>query len=275
MITFDEMFNAVCNSYDNPPVLVDGKELPGFPSDDLQVNTTGNAGVATLKEAFVFYQDCVETFENLGSPINHEHSLLDFGVGWGRIARFFLRDLPLENIYGLDVVNEFASLCCTLFKSNNFCVTTPFPPTTIADEKFNYIVGFSVFSHLSESACLSWMKEFHRLLTPGGVIALTTRGRPFFDLCESLKGKGHTGYTEALSVMFDDFAAERDRYDKGEFIHSNREGLNGGPMTSDFYGETLIPFAYAKQAYSEWFSLEKFLFDPSRHTHPIMFFSKK
>jgi len=98
----------------------------------------------------------------------------------------------------------------------------------------------------------------------------------FTKVCESLKDGGHTGYSDALSKMFDDFDHARARYDNGEFVHCNSKGVTGGgAMTADFYGESFIPEAYAKTAYSEMFSLEKFLFDPSRQTHPIMFFRKK
>ena len=275
MLSQDEWFNAVCESYLNPPVIVDGKTLPAFPSDAIQANTTGQSGVSTLKDAFIFYQDCIETFKNLNSQIEPQHRLLDFGTGWGRIARFFLRELPIENIYGIDVMEEFVQICARTFRSDNFLVTAPFPPTHLHTEQFNFIVGYSVFSHLSEEACASWMKEFNRLLVPGGIVALTTRGRPFFDYCESLQGKGHTGYWGALSEMFDDFERERTRYDRGEFVHSNREGVSGGgAMKAGFYGETFIPEKYARSAYADLFVLEKFLFDPMRQPQPIMFFRK-
>jgi Methyltransferase domain len=275
MLTQDEWFTAVCGSYLKPPVVIDGKELPAFPSDIIQENTTGQSGVNTLKEAFIFYQDCIETFRELKAPIEPHHRLLDFGVGWGRIARFFLRELPIDNIYGIDVMEEFIQICVRTFRNDNFRVITPFPPTQIPAAKFTYIVGYSVFSHLSEDACASWMKEFTRILAPGGMLALTTRGRPFFDFCESLQEKGHTGYLGALSKMFDDFSDARSRYDQGEFVHSNREGLSGGgAMTVDFYGETFIPEKYARTTYADLFVLEKFLFDPTRQAHPIMFFRK-
>jgi 2-polyprenyl-3-methyl-5-hydroxy-6-metoxy-1,4-benzoquinol methylase len=272
----DIWFKKICDSYLKPPVLLNGNALPGFPSDTIQENTTGQSGIATLKEAFIFYQDCLEEFEELGQAVEPQHRLLDFGVGWGRVARFFLRELPLENIHGIDVTEEFIRICKNTFRTDNFQVTLPFPPTKIPDRKFNFIVGYSVFSHLSESACASWMREFNRILAPGGIVALTTRGRPFFDFCESLRGKGHTGYLNALSNMFDDFDDARARYDLGEFVHSNRKGVNGGgAMTSDFYGETFIPEGYARSAYSDSFNFETFLFSPSRQTHPIMFFRKK
>ncbi len=276
MQPLDEWFETICRSYSHPPTVVDGLLLPGFPPDNLQANTTGQTGVATLKEAFVFYQDCVETFASLGAAIQYEHTLLDFGMGWGRIARFFLRDLPLANIHGLDVMDEFVEICRNTFRSTNFHATPPFPPSPLEAGTYNYIVGYSVFSHLSERACAEWMQEFHRLLAPGGMVALTTRGRPFLYFCESMKGQGHTGYLGALSSMFDDFNAARSSYDRGEFVHSNREGVSGGgAMTTEFYGETFIPRAYAARAYSHGFVLERFQFDPPRQSHPIMFFRKK
>jgi hypothetical protein len=70
MIEQDKWFEAICESYKSPPGYVDGQKLPAFPSDTIQTNTTGQAGVNTLKEAFVFYQDCVETFSALGHPVN-------------------------------------------------------------------------------------------------------------------------------------------------------------------------------------------------------------
>lgn len=272
----DDWFKTICESYKNPPVYVDGQKLPEFPSDAIQINTTGQAGVNTLKEAYVFYQDCIETFSALARPIKPDAKLLDFGIGWGRIARFFLRELPLSNVYGIDVMSEFVDICKNTFNSDNFYVTTSFPPTTIATNSFDYVVGYSVFSHLSEEACKEWMQEFYRITKPGALIALTTRGRLFFDYCESLKGRGLDGYSEALSIMFSDFSEARNKYDRGEFVHSNANGVTGGGrMTSEFYGETFIPEKYAKNSYSDIFTLERFLYDPKRQAHPILFFRRK
>jgi hypothetical protein len=276
MSTQEKWFETVCKSYSEPPVIVDGKQLPGFPSDQLQQNTTGQAGVNTLREAFIFYEDCINTFAALGRPMEPRHTLLDFGVGWGRIARFFLKELPLEHIHGVDVTEEFVQICRETFRSDNFHVTTPNPPTALAAGQFDFVVGYSVFSHLSEATCRKWMEEFHRVLAPGGLVALTTRGSTFFDFCESLRGKGHTGYLQALSQMFDNFDTARAAYNRGEFVHSNQQGVNGGgAMNADFYGETFIPEQYARTAYGDLFVLEKFLFDPARQSHPIMFFRKK
>lgn len=259
-----------------PPVYFEGVLLPGFPSDTVQTNTTGQSGPATLKEAFIFYQDCKTAFSRYGASLEEEGAaLLDFGSGWGRIARFFVRELGYENIYGLDVMDEYVKICNDTFRSKNFTLTSPFPPTRFEDACFTHIVGYSVFSHLSEKACMQWMQEFHRLLPPGGMVALTTRGRPFFDYCQSLSGKGFTGHAGALATIFGDFNAARARYDEGEFVHSNVKGVTGGgAMNSTFYGETFIPEAYAAEAYKDWFVLEEFAFDSTKQSHPIMFFRR-
>ncbi len=115
MLSQAEWFSILCESYTNPPVLFRGEALPSFPPDKTQINTTGQAGIDTLMEAYIFYQDCVEIFLSLGAPINTDNKLLDFGVGWGRIARFFIREIPLSNIYGLDVMDVFIEICKSTF----------------------------------------------------------------------------------------------------------------------------------------------------------------
>lgn len=276
LATRDNWFEAIARGQLNQPTSYQGRLLPGFPSESIQIGTTGQCGKETLREAFVFYRDCIRHFRELGAPLDSKHVLLDFGVGWGRIARFFLRELDIDKIYGIDVNHELIGFCKTAFASNNFSAINPWPPTDFAAGQFNYVVGYSVFSHLSEKACSAWIKEFHRITAPGAILALTTRGRPFLSYCESLATQNSlAGYPLALSTMFDDFDAARAGYDRGEFVHSNSEGVSGGgAMSSEFYGETFISEKYAQSAYSEFFSLERFVFDPMRQTHPILFFRR-
>jgi hypothetical protein len=139
----------------------------------------------------------------------------------------------------------------------------------------DFIVGYSIFSHLSEKACLNWIKEFSRILRPGGMVALTTRGRWFLDYCESLKNKELDVYAKGLSNLFDDFDKAKQKYDNGEFLHSNIEEVSGGgPLNSSFYGETFISEKYVKMTYSDYFKVLDFVFTHGRSTHPIMFLQK-
>ncbi len=270
-----EWFEMVCNSIKDENLALSGVPLPGFPEREIQINTTGQSGRETLCEAFIFYDDCLKVFRNSAAFKRDDKKLLDFGVGWGRILRFFMKDFLPVNLYGVDINEELLSLCKKTFKWGTFIKSRAFPPLDLPDKSVDFIVGYSVFSHLSEEACLNWVKEFSRILRPGGTVGLTTRGRWFLDYCKSLKNKEVDGYAKSLSNMFDDFDQAKQKYDNGEFLHSNSEGVSGGgPLNSSFYGETFIPEKYAKMTYSDYFTVLDFVFKHGRSTHPIMFLQK-
>jgi SAM-dependent methyltransferase len=272
----DEWLNFVVDAYEGrrsprvPPAM-----LPGFPPDELQIATTGQAGRPTLVEAHSFYRDCAETFERLGRPIGRDDRPLDFGTGWGRIGRFFLNEVDPDNLTGVDVDADIVEICRRTFPAGRFLVCDPFPPTELSDGSFSFVVGYSVFSHLSENTCQAWMREFHRILAPGGLVALTTRGRWFFDYCASLRAAPNPGYESALATLFPDVEATKRRYDEGEFVFATSAGVSGGgSRDASFYGETFIPEAYAARAFLPHMELVEFQFDPARQTHPILFFRR-
>ena len=268
-----EWFELVCESYKTDGCQISGVPLPGFPEEQLQVSTTGQSGRDSLCEAFIFYEDCIKKFEKSGNFNKNDKVLVDFGVGWGRILRFFLRDFLPDNMIGVDINTDLLDVCRSTFEFGTFLKSNAMPPVGLQDESVDFIVGFSVFSHLSEAACMAWIGEFKRILRPGGMLALTTRGRWFLDFSENLKTAD--GKPSALSQMFDDFNKARTRYDNGEFVHSNSKGITGGgPLDGSFYGETFIPERYAKENYSPYFEVLDFDFTKGRSSHPVMFFVK-
>lgn len=258
--------------------------VPRFPEAQLQVNTTGASGSATMAEAFQFYGDCLAAYErHSGHRLGPGNRVLDFGCGWGRISRPFLREVGHEGLHGIDVSPDLVSECRKAFGTERFSVCSAMPPTTLADGSFDLVVGYSVFSHLGEDACRAWLAEFARICRPGGVIALTTRSRSFFDFSQNLKQHAKPGtYHWGLAHMFDDFDAARARYDRGEFVHSNAAGVTGGGVLSaDFYGETFISRDYAERGFADRVTLVDWL----EHTeaggkndvrrHPVMIFTPK
>lgn len=268
-----EWFEMVCEGRGVGGRQVSGVSLPGFPEEKLQISTTGQSGRDSLCEAFIFYEDCIKKFEASGNFKKDEKVLVDFGVGWGRILRFFLRDFMPGNMIGIDINTDLLDVCRSTFDFGTFLKSEAMPPVELQNESVDFIVGFSVFSHLSEAACMAWMKEFNRILRPGGMLALTTRGRWFLDFSENLRTAD--GQPSALSQMFEDFDDARSRYDSGEFVHSNSKGITGGgPLDGSFYGETFIPETYAREKYAPWFELLDFDFTRGRSSHPVMFFVK-
>jgi glycosyltransferase involved in cell wall biosynthesis/GT2 family glycosyltransferase/SAM-dependent methyltransferase len=245
-----------------------GDRLPKFPDPQRQAQTTGLSGPATVRQAFAFYEDIQHAAEECGLKWSAETRILDFGVGWGRVARLFLRDVPLRNLWGLDVDPAFVELTQDLFAGGNFSVCAPLPPTVLRAGHFDLVCAYSVFSHLSETACRLWTAEFARLLRPGGLFAFTTRHEDFFAYCEwaASLGQSAQGYVRALGELFPDIEAVKATYRRGELVHATSPGVSGGgPRTESFYGETFIPRAYVERRLCAEFELIVSAYDPARY----------
>ena len=226
-----------------------GDLLPRFPSEELQRNTTSLSGEQALSQASGFYGDIIEVLDSRGIRIGSNWEVLDFGSCWGRISRFFMRDVPKENIHGVDVEKEFVDICNGLFDSDNFSVCQAMPPLGFQDSSMSLISAYSVFSHLSEIAFIAWLREFDRILKPGGIVAFTTRNQGFFDYCMSLSSRQNelSGYQLALATAVGGDANLRQRYSAGEFVFVSGRGVSGGgSMNESFYREAFIPRTYVE-----------------------------
>jgi SAM-dependent methyltransferase len=238
--------------------------LCGYPSAELQAGTVGCAGPAALNHAFRYWVDVRRICEQHGRPLGPSTRILDFGCAWGRITRFFFKDTRPENVTGIDVDADFIALCQRIMSGGTYEVVAPLPPTRFPPESLDLVVGYSVFSHLAEHAASAWMREFARLLRPGGLVVVNTRPRVFFDYCESFaRDSGATPPMQRLARMFPDFDEARRRYDAGEFLYAPVGG--GGPRDSSYYGETFIPERYARSAWAPHLEFREFRFDPARH----------
>lgn len=261
-ISHQDWVQKIYASLGDPKIVTSfGDVLPGFPSEQTQRNTTSLAGQEALHQAAGFYSDVSGILDATGNSIEKDWQIMDFGSCWGRICRFFLRDVPLKNITGLDVDPDFVKICNEIFGSQNFRVSQVFPPCDLASESINLITSYSVFSHLSEASFRAWMLEFHRILKPGGFVSFTTRGDAFFDYCSYLKQNvsTQTGYSKALAEMMLDVDALKERYRSGEFVFVTSDGVSGGGVRNEsFYGEAFVPEAYLLRNFSGHYKMEAF-----------------
>ena len=244
----------------NEPVF-QGVELPRFPSDELQRQFVGSVGEPTLREAFNFYRVIKSYASRLGRPLTHDSRILDFGCGWGRISRFFLKEVWADNLYGIDVDPLVIEICQTTFKYGNFTVVEPCPPTQFNSGSIDLIYAFSVFSHLAEWIHIKWVEEFSRILKPGGLLIVTTQGGSLLEFCRALRGQDSydNPYLESLARCFVDTKAALADYNAGKFLYSPTGGGNARP--SSFYGEAIIPQAYIEREWTKFLVFRDFIDD--------------
>jgi SAM-dependent methyltransferase len=163
------------------------KVLPSMPPEDVQLMFTGDKGDPVLREGFSAYVLFRDLYQSHVGPLANSAGIMDFGCGWGRIIRFFLKDIDPTRLYGVDPVDEMVSLCKERDRWCTFERISPKPPMRFQDNAFDLIYSFSVFSHLSEEMHKRWLVELRRVLKPGGLFIATTRGREFIEYCGQMR----------------------------------------------------------------------------------------
>jgi glycosyltransferase involved in cell wall biosynthesis/SAM-dependent methyltransferase len=234
--------------------------LPTMPDEQTQINWTGRSGYETLHQAFLAFSLFKKIINNHHKDIRSCDRILDFGCGWGRLIRFFLKDIEPEGLWGIDCYEEAITICKNSNLRCNFESIDVMPPTHLPENFFDAIYLYSVFSHLSEEAHMAWLLEFRRILKPGGVVIATTRPRHFLVECDALRrNKDVKGFQHGAIASFQDIKKSLSDYDNGRFCHSPTGG--GGVLSTSFYGETAIPKKYVIEHWTKHFSLVAFIYD--------------
>jgi ubiquinone/menaquinone biosynthesis C-methylase UbiE len=160
---------------------VDGITLPGFPSPDVQRIFVGTSDRKAIAEGFGFYSQVKRWCRATGNPVGPRSTILDFGVGWGRIIRFFVKDTPEQQLFGVDV-NEYAvSECLRTGVPGSVLLIDKRGHLPFEDATFTHIVAYSVFTHLAPEAASHWMTELSRVAAEGAVFIYTVEPREFLE----------------------------------------------------------------------------------------------
>ena len=228
--------------------------LPTLPSDEIQLGFTGLCGRVNLQQAFSFYRYVcsVSRISDIKEP-----RILDFGGGWGRISRFFLRDTKPESIY-IAETRKYAIECLRATGDRCHVIhNQPRPPILELTGLFDLVYAYSVFSHLSQEYFHAWINYLLGVLRPGGYLVFTTRGQYFINHLEHLHhdtDKPHAMLQEHVRRLREDLPLPeviRRRYLNGEFQFYPIGG--SGELTSDFFGEAFIARRYIEQNFESYF----------------------
>jgi SAM-dependent methyltransferase len=189
---------------------------------------------------------------------------LDFGCGWGRVIRFFLRDVAPENLLGIDVDEEAIAACRETNPWATFERCDTLPPTTFESESFDLVYAYSVFSHLSEEAHLSWLEEFERILKPAGIMIVTTLARDVIEQAGGWTTDDEIPWRRAAAAGFGPTKDCLAAYDRGEFCFA--------PLPdSPHFGLAAISERYAREVWNQQFLILGFgKRDPDPGMQPVI-----
>jgi len=100
--------------------------------------------------------------------------VLDWGVGCGRVARYF-GAVPGIEFCGVDVDADNVDWCSRNLPGRYRKVPLR-PPAPLDAASFDLIYGISVLTHLHERDQRAWLAELHRLAAPGAIVLLSFHG---------------------------------------------------------------------------------------------------
>lgn len=118
----------------------------------------------------------MEVLGGLGLPRQRE-SALDFGCGVGRLTQALARHF--DNAHGVDIAPSMIDHAWRLSRLPNcyFVLNEQADLSVFGSGAFNLIYSSIVFQHMEPRFVLGYIREFLRLLTPGGTAVFTAPSR--------------------------------------------------------------------------------------------------
>ena len=152
-----------------------GRDGLPLPPAHLQVLVSGTASPRFEEKGAQAAASIREILRRTGGDIGECRAVLDFGVGCGRIARHWAA-IEGPEWHGCDYNELLVRWCQENLPFLRTVRNELEPPLPYADETFDLVYAYSVFTHLTEELHHRWMHELRRILAPGGRIIFSTHG---------------------------------------------------------------------------------------------------
>lgn len=217
--------------------------LPPMPDPAIQRLTNNMSGRASMAAAFNMYsivrQEMAAYIAGDVSP-----SFLDLGGGWGRIARYMTRDIPMQNLAACDVDDRLVSAGTACMPDVNWQQIVAGEPLPYDDNSFSVVLANSVLSHLDEELHMHTVREVARVLRPQGIFLGTALSESH--LQTYIDGPN----ADWLAGIVGDLATAKASLRNGEFVY----GFSGRWV---HYGMTFLPPGWVEANWAPHLSLEK------------------
>lgn len=212
--------------------------LPRMASEEVQLNWTGASGTNLLIQTLDFVRSACYNYTRFTGRSLDGRAVLDFGCGYGRIARLFYYFVDPSRFHGVDPWDESIRACAEAGLTENFFLSDYLPddlPTGAA--RFDLIYAFSVFTHLSERATRTSIGTLLDKLNPDGVLVITIRPIEYWQVDRHV---AHTGDGKCDELT-------RLHRERGfAFLPHVRQAVDGDVT----YGDTSISLDWLRENFS-------------------------
>lgn len=150
--------------------------LPAMASDEAQLGWTGKCGPELRDHTIDFVRIVAQNFQRItGRSLEHKR-ILDFGFGYGRIARMMYYFTDPDGYFGVDPMQQSLDICASdrvlgQFKKINYIT----PDFELDGRRFDLIFAYSVFTHTSEKVTNTSLRALRRHIKNNGVLVITIR----------------------------------------------------------------------------------------------------
>jgi len=202
----------------NGKTTLSGIELPKYPPEQIQMNLNGRPASQSMPHGRDLY---IYTMSEFDRSVNFRKTgkYLDYGAGWGRIWRYFLRDFSFENCYAYDVNPNLLDLWDQINLSGKIHIGRAYEPLPYLDQYFDVVTSNSVWSHLSEELALDSLAKLRRTMKTGALLVLTTFGLKHLNNWKKMQ----SGEMKILRPGLKNITSNMDemikKYEDGEFVY--------------------------------------------------------
>lgn len=191
-------FGELMFSMPNPEFPLLSRVLPQMASTEVQTQWTGSSGSHLLQQTLSFVRSAAYNFNRLTGRNLDSARILDFGCGYGRIARLMYYFTKPERLAGVDPWDRSIAICRDCGLGEKFRQSDYLPRDLPVENKcFDLIYAFSVFTHLSPRATRLALDVCHRYMSRKGVLLITIRPIEYWSLDAPVHGLSDTTALQA------------------------------------------------------------------------------
>jgi SAM-dependent methyltransferase len=157
------------------------KVVPRLPSEAEQKRWVGDAGRHLMDRSC----NITRLFDALSWRVTgrslREHTILDYGCGWGRLLRMMWWASHPRRVYGIDPLVESLDACrkCGITEQIELCEQVP-SSLPYRGVQFSFAFSFSVFTHIPEHVAQSILSAVRDRLDRDGIFVVTVRSVDFW-----------------------------------------------------------------------------------------------